>query len=65
MLTLNPQDIDTLIIVPRKWYKKVKAYSLDDLESPLPRDFCSTPSLVHSCVDMFISNHECRNMLIT
>jgi hypothetical protein len=29
-----------------------------------PRDFCSTPSLVHFCVDMFISSHKCRYMLI-
>jgi hypothetical protein len=48
-----------------KWYKDINIKSLDDLKSLFPHDFCSMPSLVHSCVDMFMSIHDCRYMLIT
>jgi hypothetical protein len=52
-------------IVPNKWCKEIKIHSLDDLKSLFPHDFCSTHSLVHSCVDVFIPSHACRYMLIT
>jgi hypothetical protein len=52
-------------ILPNRWYKEIKIHSVDNLKSLLPCDFCSTPSLVHSCVDMLISSHKCRYIFIT
>jgi hypothetical protein len=51
-------------MLSNKLYKEIIIHILDYLNSFFPHNFCSTPSLEHSCVDIFISIHECTYMLI-